>query len=138
MKHQEVIVYTDGGARGNPGPAGLGFVIEDISGNTIYEAGEYIGETTNNVAEYSALIKALQQAKKLEAKIVHVRMDSQLIVRQMNKQYKIKHPNLQPLAAQVFSLINEFEFIDFNHVRREFNTKADNQVNQAIDSRSVV
>lgn len=131
--NNEIIIYTDGGARGNPGPAATGFVIKDLAENVIYENGSYIGEATNNVAEYSALIKALIVAKNLKAKKVQVRMDSELIVKQMNKQYKIKQPHLQNLAAQVFELIAEFDSISFTHIRREFNKEADALVNQAID-----
>jgi ribonuclease HI len=133
--NKTVVINTDGGARGNPGPAGTGVVIKDESGNVLYAVGEYVGETTNNVAEYKALIRALEQAVILSANIVKVNMDSELIVKQMNGQYKIKEPTLQELAGIVLKLRNKFQNVTFTHVRREFNKEADLLVNQAIDSR---
>ena len=132
--NKTVVINTDGGARGNPGPAGTGVVIKDESGHILYAAGEYVGETTNNVAEYKALIRALEQATILSANTVKVNMDSELIVKQMNGQYKIKEPTLQELAGVVLKLRNNFQNITFTHVRREFNKEADLLVNQAIDS----
>lgn len=128
------MLNTDGGARGNPGPAGTGVVIKDESGAILYAVGEYIGEATNNVAEYKALIRALEQAHHLGATEVKVNMDSELIVKQMLGQYKIKEPTLQQLAAQVIKLRNNFEKVSFTHVRRELNKEADLLVNQAIDA----
>jgi ribonuclease HI len=129
-----VVVNTDGGARGNPGPAGTGVVIKDDQGNILYAVGEYIGEATNNVAEYKALIRALAQAAVLGAQEVRVNMDSELIVKQMLGQYKIKEPTLQQLAAEVIKLKNNFQNVTFTHVRREYNKEADLLVNQAIDA----
>lgn len=129
-----VVVHTDGGARGNPGPAGTGVVIKTETGQILYAVGEYIGETTNNVAEYKALIRALDTAAKLGATEVKVNMDSELIVKQMNGQYKIKEPTLQELAGQVLKLKNAFAQVSFTHVRREYNQEADRLVNQAIDA----
>jgi ribonuclease HI len=129
-----VIVNTDGGARGNPGPAGTGVVIKDEAGAILYAVGEYIGEATNNVAEYKALIRALETANKLGATEVKVNMDSELIVKQMLGQYKIKEPTLQQLASEVFKLRNNFQTVQFTHVRREYNKEADLLVNQAIDA----
>ncbi|MCC7356664.1 MAG: ribonuclease HI family protein [Candidatus Doudnabacteria bacterium] len=128
-----VVLNTDGGARGNPGPAGTGVVIKDESGAILYAVGEYIGEATNNVAEYKALIRALEQAHKLGATEVRVNMDSELIVKQMLGQYKIKEPTLQQLAGEVIKLRNNFEKVSFTHVRRELNKEADLLVNEAID-----
>ena len=129
-----VVLNTDGGARGNPGPAGTGVVIKDESGAILYAVGEYIGEATNNVAEYKALIRALEQAHHLGATDVRVNMDSELIVKQMLGQYKIKEPTLQKLAGEVIKLRNNFEKVSFTHVRRELNKEADLLVNQAIDA----
>jgi len=129
-----VVVHTDGGARGNPGPAGTGVVIKSESGQVLYAVGEYIGETTNNVAEYRALIRALENAFQLGATEVKVNMDSELIVKQMLGQYKIKEPTLQQLASEVIKLRNKFDQISFTHVRREYNQEADLLVNQAIDA----
>ncbi len=129
-----MVINTDGGARGNPGPAGTGVVIKDEAGAILYAVGEYIGEATNNVAEYKALIRALEQAHGLGATEVRVNMDSELIVKQMLGQYKIKEPTLQQLAAQVIKLRNNFQNISFTHVRREYNKEADRLVNEAIDA----
>ncbi|MBP9686967.1 MAG: ribonuclease HI family protein [Candidatus Doudnabacteria bacterium] len=130
----KLIVNTDGGARGNPGPAGIGVVIRNDAEEIIFEHGSYIGEQTNNVAEYSALIKALEAAHDLGGTDVLVRMDSELIVKQMQGLYKIKEPTLQGLAARVVKLKNSFHSVVFAHVRREFNKDADRMVNQALDA----
>jgi ribonuclease HI len=130
-----VVVFTDGGSRGNPGPAGTGVVIKDQAGGILYAVGEYIGETTNNVAEYKALIRALMEAHKLGASEVMVNMDSELIVKQMLGQYKIKEPSLQLLAAEVIKLKNHFVNVSFKHIKREYNQEADKLVNQALDNR---
>lgn len=130
---RKLIINTDGGARGNPGPAGIGVVIRDSSNSIISEHKRYIGEATNNIAEYKALILALEEAKKLGADVVDVRMDSELIVRQMQGIYKIKEPTLQKLAGEVKNLKSKFQNITFTHVRRELNKEADKLVNEAID-----
>lgn len=127
-------INTDGGARGNPGPAGIGAVICDEGGKIIGRHKQYIGEATNNVAEYKALILALAEAAKLGADQLDVAMDSELIVRQMNGQYKIKQPTLKSLAQEVLKLRNQFKNVAFRHVPREQNKEADRLVNQAIDA----
>lgn len=124
---------TDGGARGNPGPAGAGLVIKDENGNVLLEHGQYLGETTNNVAEYSALIEALKFSKSLGGTDLHISMDSELIVKQMSGEYKIKQPHLQELATNVRGLLAEFNSFEFKHILREYNKEADRMVNQAID-----
>lgn len=148
----KLILNTDGGARGNPGPAGIGAVISDETGKIISRHKKYIGEATNNVAEYKALILALQEAAKIKETrskiqsnlqdILHpisyilnleVRMDSELIVRQMQGKYKIKEPTLKELAAEVFKLTNNFESIFYKHIPREQNKEADKLVNEAVD-----
>jgi ribonuclease HI len=120
------IIHTDGGARGNPGPAGIGFVIADETGTTLKKIGKYIGKATNNVAEYEALIAALTELKKLVSKDarkkahVDVRMDSELVVKQLNGEYQIKEEPLQLLFVKVWNLrVSEFPNISFIHVRRE-------------------
>jgi len=168
----KLIINTDGGARGNPGPAGIGAVIADNDGKIIGRHKQYIGEATNNVAEYKALILALQEARKISEKPsppctsrltpvqgkliplssafaeatadkggegnsvinLEIRMDSELIVRQMNGQYKIKEPTLKLLAAEVLKLRNQFKNVTFHHVPREQNKEADKLVNEAIDA----
>lgn len=124
---------TDGGARGNPGPAGAGLVIKDENGNLLLEHGQYLGETTNNVAEYSALIEALKFAKSLGGTDLEILMDSELIVKQMLGEYKIKQPHLQELAGNVKRLLSEFNSYQFKHILREYNKEADRMVNKAID-----
>jgi ribonuclease HI len=128
-----LVINTDGGARGNPGPAGSGAVIRDESGKILYEHKEYLGEATNNFAEYIALIRALEAAAKLGGTHLQINMDSELIVKQMQGSYKIKEPSLQKLAQQVIKLKNSFQSVRFIHVRREFNKDADRLVNEAID-----
>lgn len=127
-------LHTDGGSRGNPGPAAWGFVIKDDQGKVLLERGKYIGETTNNVAEYSALIEGLKSVLDLKATDVVIKMDSELIVRQMTGKYKIKQPHLIELAAQVRTSLQKFESYKFEHVFREFNKEADAQVNIALDA----
>jgi ribonuclease HI len=126
-------INTDGGARGNPGPAGIGVVIANSSGKIIGRHKKYIGEATNNVAEYKALILALQEVFKLGAQELLINMDSELVVRQMQGSYKIKEPNLKILAGEVLTLIKKFKNVSFAHVLREKNKEADELVNQAID-----
>ncbi len=137
----KLIVNTDGGARGNPGPSGIGVVIADDAGKIISSHKKYIGEATNNVAEYKALILALEETGKgIRAKglglsdvLLEIRMDSELIVRQMQGRYKIKEPTLKLLAQEVIKLKNEFSSVEFIHIPREQNKLADKLVNEAID-----
>ena len=135
----KLIINTDGGARGNPGPAGIGAVIRGDDNKIIGEYKQYIGEATNNVAEYKALILALTEASKLlnlepSTLNLEIRMDSELIVRQMQGRYKIKEPTLKLLAAEVLKLIKNFKSATFHHVPREQNKDADRLVNEAIDA----
>lgn len=127
-------IYTDGGARGNPGPAGIGIVIKDARGKTIDAFGRFIGETTNNQAEYRALLAALEKAKDLGGTEVECMLDSELLVKQMNREYKVRNPDLQPLFVRIWNLAQGFRRITFTHVPREQNREADAMVNQAIDS----
>lgn len=128
----KLILNTDGGARGNPGPAGIGVVVADNSG-IVSQHKEYIGEATNNVAEYRALILALLEAKTLAATELEIRMDSELIVRQMQGRYKIKDLRLKSLAQEALRLIKHFKNVEFVHVPREQNKLADKLVSQAIE-----
>ena len=127
-------LHTDGGSRNNPGPAAWGFVIKDEKGDVLLERGEYIGETTNNVAEYMAVVKGLEEVIRQGATDVIIKMDSQLIVRQMSGQYKIKQPHLIELAQMVKTLLAKFNSYRFEHVLRAFNKEADKQVNIALDA----
>jgi len=137
---ESVTIYTDGGARNNPGPAGIGVVIQGDKGKVLKEVSEYIGEATNNVAEYRALIRALEELQtlfgdKTRGMRVEVRMDSELIVRQMSGLYKVKEPALQELFGAASQIkMERVPNIIFTHVRREKNKRADELVNQAIDA----
>jgi len=135
---KKIIVHTDGGARGNPGPAGIGFVIAQ-GDTTLKEQGAYIGERTNNFAEYEALIEALREVQELFKGAlgdieVEVRMDSELVVRQIEGRYKVKEPTLKEKFAEVQKLLAHIPHYAFVHVRREFNKRADELVNEAIDA----
>jgi len=131
---KKYIIYTDGGSRGNPGPAAIGAVVGEK------EYGEQIGRTTNNVAEYSAVVFALKKAKQLLTKKVaketdiELRTDSELLVKQLNGEYKIKDADLQPLFLEVWNLKQDFKSIEFIHVTRDKNKKADSLVNRALDT----
>ncbi len=131
-----VIVEADGGARGNPGPAGYGAVVrEAATGEVLLELGESIGPSTNNVAEYRGLIAGLRAAANLGAVEVEVRMDSKLVVEQMTGRWQIKHPGLRPLAADAAALVGRFDSVRFTWVPREQNRAADALANAAMDGR---
>lgn len=133
---EKIIVYTDGGSRGNPGPAALGVFIETLD----KRYGEYLGEKTNNEAEYQAIVFALKKVKALLGKevakktAVECRMDSELAARQLNHQYKIENTKLQPLFLEIWNLTLDFGTVHFVHVRREENEAADAEVNRALDA----
>ncbi|MDG4765050.1 bifunctional RNase H/acid phosphatase [Solwaraspora sp. WMMD406] len=130
----KVIVEADGGARGNPGPAGYGAVVLDgVTGAVLAERGEALGIATNNVAEYQGLIAGLRAAADLGATAVDVRMDSKLVVEQMTGRWQIKNPGLRPLAAQAARLVREFDTVSFGWIPREKNKRADALANQAMD-----
>lgn len=128
------IVHTDGAARGNPGPAAIGVVIEDEQGRTVYEASRALGVRTNNEAEYMALITALEYLKDVRPAEVEFRLDSELVVKQIGGQYKVKEPRLQALHGQVIMLLNAVKKFRFRHVRREQNARADELANEALDA----
>lgn len=128
--------FTDGGARGNPGPAGIGVVIKDESGEVVYKKGKYIGKTTNNQAEYQALIFALEKAHELKATEVACYLDSELVVKQVKGEYKVKEPTLAMLYLKVWNLKNKFSSISFHHIYREKNVEADALVNLALDKQA--
>jgi len=136
----KIIIYTDGGARGNPGPAGVGVVIVDEQGNILKEISEFLGTRTNNWAEYEAIIKGLQQLKKLFGKeklkniSIEVRTDSELVVKQLRGEYQVKEETLFPQFIAVWNMrVTDFPHITFAHVRREENKKADKLANEAMD-----
>jgi ribonuclease HI len=126
--------FSDGGSRGNPGPAASGFVLIDTTENLVSEGGAYIGIATNNVAEYQALYLALKRALELKASILHMKLDSELVVNQMNGLYKVNDQNLMPLHNRIEELMNRFEKVTFSHVSREDNTLADGMVNKLLDA----
>lgn len=129
----KAILYADGAARGNPGPAGSGAVLLDADGHVIAELTKFLGVTTNNVAEYNALIIGLEEAKRRGVDDIDVRMDSKLVVEQMNGRWKIKHPNMKPLALRASELWRTFPTRSIAHVPREDNAIADALSNRAID-----
>jgi ribonuclease HI len=128
-----ITAYIDGGARGNPGPAGYGVRIESPDGSLLEELHGALGIATNNVAEYNGLLAALRWAIDHDARDVRIRSDSELLVKQMLGEYKVKHPGLQPLAAQARLLLMQLGRVVFEHVRREQNTEADRLSNVAMD-----
>ena len=129
-----VTIHIDGGARGNPGPAAAAAVVRaDDDGTVLHEAGVFLGRATNNIAEYRALLLGLNAAASLNAAKVEVLSDSQLLVRQMNGEYRVKSANLQPLQEDAMLLAGRFESCTFRHIRREENEHADRLVNRAIN-----
>jgi len=134
---ESVVVHTDGASRGNPGPASIGVVIAGQDGLVLVEFGEALRPTTNNVAEYTAVVRALERATELGARRVRVMMDSQLVVRQLNGSYRVKHADMIPLYRRVLDLIQRFETVTFEHVPRERNVEADRLANQALDGGGV-
>ena len=128
---------TDGGARGNPGPAGAGAVIQDAKNETVREISEYLGEVTNNQAEYQALILGLEALESLGVlgKDILVRMDSELIIEQMKGHYKVKNEGLKPLYQRARAIVAALGgTVTFTHVLRQYNKRADALVNQAVDT----
>lgn len=136
-KVEELILYCDGGSRGNPGPSAIGAVVYDAATDPptlIASVSESIGVATNNIAEYKALIAGLDAVAHLRARAVHVRADSQLMIKQLRGEYKVKNEGLKPLHAAARALLAEYEVADLQHVRREENTDADALVNAALDA----
>lgn len=131
----KLITYTDGGARGNPGPAAGGIVIKNEAGEIIDSFGEYYGEQTNNFAEYSALVSGLKKAKELGADEVDCILDSELIVKQMRREYKVKEPTLQKKFIEAWNAAAVFKKTSFRHTARENNRQADAIVNKILDER---
>lgn len=127
------MLFADGAARGNPGPAGAGAVLYDEKGTLVAELARPLGHATNNVAEYSALILGLEEAQRRGATAIDVRMDSLLVVQQMRGLWRIKHPGLKPLALRAGALLASFPEREIRHVPREENAAADELSNRAID-----
>ena len=133
----KAVLRSDGGARGNPGPAGAGFVIE-VDDEIVCSGGRYLGECTNNIAEYEAMIWGLENVAALGHSDVTVYADSELLVKQINGVYRVKNEGLKPLFVRVLALLRGFSSFKVVHVRREFNKAADALANEAMDSRMSV
>lgn len=133
MSNKKLIIFTDGGARNNPGPAGIGVVLMDENRKVVAEVSKYIGTATNNQAEYKAVIEAFVKADELEAEELEFYLDSELVVKQINREYRVKDRDLAPLFVQIHNASLAFRKVTFTHVRREQNKEADLLVNLAID-----
>jgi ribonuclease HI len=129
----KVKIYTDGGARGNPGPAATGIVIKNEQGDLLASYGEYLGEQTNNFAEYSGIISALQKASDLGVSEAECFLDSKLVVEQLNGKWKIKEPTLQKLFVKAYNASAKLKKVTYKHIYREDNKEADALVNQTLD-----
>jgi len=133
----ELTLYCDGGSRGNPGPAAIGAVVYDTTTDRpqlVATVSECIGVTTNNVAEYRALIAGLEAVAHLHAEVIHVRADSLLIIKQLRGEWKVKHANMRPLHEEARSLLAAYSVVDLQHVPRAENIEADTLVNAALDA----
>ena len=133
MQYKKLTIYTDGGSRGNPGKSGIGAVLKDDNKENIKEVSEYLGIATNNQAEYTAVIRALEEAQKLGAQELEFYLDSELIVKQLEGKYKVKNKGLIPLFIKLCKLRDTFKKTSFTHVRRELNKEADALANLAMD-----
>jgi ribonuclease HI len=131
----KVRVYSDGAARGNPGPSGAGAVLVDSSGNVVDRLGKYLGIQTNNYAEYMGLLLGLKRARELGIREVEVFADSELMIRQLGGRYQVRSPSLRPLYEQALRLLNDFSRVKLVHVPRKMNAAADEMSNRAIDER---
>jgi len=131
---EKLVVNVDGGARGNPGPAAVAAVVQDPSGHVLEEHGERIGDATNNVAEYRALLLGIARATEMEARELDLVSDSELVVRQVKGEYKVKDATLRELHKQVVAALGPFASWSIRHVRREDNASADRLVNEVLDS----
>jgi ribonuclease HI len=131
-----LLAYTDGAARGNPGPAGAGAILRDADGTVVAEIAEPLGHATNNVAEWTAVRLAVEEAVRLGATHLDLRMDSELVARQISGIYRVKHPDLKPIHAAVMEMLRSLQGYTVGHVPRELNKDADRLSNIAIDGRS--
>jgi ribonuclease HI len=131
-------LFTDGGSRGNPGPAAAGVVLTDANGRIVHSSGHFLGRATNNVAEYRALILGLQEARRRDISRLKICSDSELMVQQIKGAYRVKNEHLRPLHGQAMELLSEFEHATVEHIRREGNTLADEMANRAMTARADV
>jgi ribonuclease HI len=130
----KLILYFDGGSRGNPGPAGAGVVLQDAQGKPVYEAGFFLGRMTNNMAEYTGLLRGLEEANRRGATEMTIFADSELVVRQLNGDYRVKNEKLLPLFEAAFGWLKKLERWRINHLPRERNHRADQLANAAMDA----
>jgi len=130
----KLFLYTDGGSRNNPGPSASGIVIKNEKGDVVTAYGEYLGIQTNNYAEYMAAISALTKAKELGATEVELVVDSKLVCEQLNRNWKVKHSNIQPLFIKAWNAMQEFKKVKIKHILREGNKEADAEVNKILDA----
>lgn len=135
-KHSHIKIFTDGGSRGNPGPAASGAVLYSEDGEEIATVHKYLGIDTNNQAEYTAIVIGLEKAKLLGAKIIDLYMDSELAVKQLKGEYRVKNPEIAKRFLEVKNLITCFDSVKIKHVRRELNKAADALVNKVLDEKS--
>ncbi|MFA4831380.1 MAG: ribonuclease HI family protein [Patescibacteria group bacterium] len=131
---KKLMIFTDGGARGNPGPAATGVIIKDEKGQTLASYGEYLGKQTNNFAEYSAIISGLKKARELGADEVECIVDSKLVCEQLNGNWKVKEPTIQKLFVQAWNEMQKFKKVRIKHILREGNKEADAEVNRILDN----
>lgn len=133
----EAQLYADGGSRGNPGPSAGGFAILDMENNVVITSGKYLGITTNNQAEYHSLKGGIEEAIKHNIKVLHVYMDSLLVVNQMKGIYRIRNRDLWPIYQSIKEMLYNFNEVNFNHIPREFNKLADSIVNETLDEHTL-
>jgi len=130
---KKLVLFVDGGSRGNPGPAGIGVVILDENRKTVKEFKKFLGVTTNNIAEYNAVIYGLQEALMLKADEADLNVDSELVAEQLRGEYRVKNANIKPLFEQALHLISGFKKVNINHIKREENKHADKLANKAMN-----
>lgn len=134
--NNKITIFSDGGSRGNPGPSAAGFIVVDSQGNQLAEGGEYLGITTNNLAEYHGLLLGMTHAAEMGYKVIECKVDSMLVVNQMKGIYKIKNRELWPVHERIRILMEKFDSVQFTHVTRNFNQKADGMVNKVLDAKA--
>lgn len=130
---KELKIYTDGGARGNPGPAAAGVVIFEANDKLVGKYSKFLGTATNNQAEYQAVIYGLEKARQLKAEKLKLFLDSEIVVQQLNRKYKVKNSDLASLFVKIWNASQNFKFIEYNYIPREENKLADSQVNLCLD-----